>query len=53
MTSSDIEPLFTNIPLEKTINTCTDKLFQNKPKIINLTKESFPALLIVAILNSS
>ena len=28
MSSFDTEPLFTNIPLEETINICVDKLFQ-------------------------
>ena len=33
MTSFDIESLFTNIPLEKTINICDDKLFENNTKV--------------------
>ena len=33
MTSFDIETLFTNIPLEKTINICDDKLFENNTKV--------------------
>ena len=41
MTSFDIESLFTNIPLEETINVCVDKLFENNTKVNNLTKESF------------
>ena len=41
MTSFDIEPLFTNIPLDETINICADKLFKNKTKVNSLTKESF------------
>ena len=32
MTSFDIESLFTNIPLEETINICVDKLFENNTK---------------------
>ena len=41
MTSFDIESLFTNIPLEETINVCVDKLFEKNTKVNNLTKESF------------
>ena len=33
MTSFDIESLFTNIPLEKTINICDDKRFENNTKV--------------------
>ena len=35
MTSFDIESLFTNIPLEETINICVDKLFENNTKVNN------------------
>ena len=41
MTSFDIESLFTNIPLEETINIHVNKLFENNTKVNNLTKESF------------
>ena len=47
MTSFDIESLFTNIPLEETMNICVDKLF-----VSNLTKESFRSLLELATLDS-
>ena len=52
MTSFDIDSLFTNIPLEKTINICVDKLFENNTKVNNLTKESFRSLLELATLDS-
>ena len=39
MTSFDIESLFTNIPLEETINICVDRLLENNTKVNNLTKE--------------
>ena len=52
MTSFDIEPLFTNIPLEETINICVDKPFHNKTKINNLSKETFKSLLELATLDS-
>ena len=45
MTSFDIDSLFTNIPLEEAINIDTEKDFQNKTKVNNLTKESFRFLL--------
>ena len=45
LTSFDIEPLFTKIPWEETINICADKLIENKTKVNNLTKESFRTLL--------
>ena len=52
MTSFDIESLFTNIPLEETINICVDKLFENNTKVNNLTKESFQSLDSFFIFNS-
>ena len=52
MTSFDIESLSTNIPLEETISICVDKLFENKTKVNNLTKESFQTLLELATLDS-
>ena len=52
LTSFDIESLFTNIPLDETINICVDKPFENKTKIINVTKESFRSLLELATLDS-
>ena len=52
MTSFDIESLFTNIPLEETINICVDRLFENNTKVNNLTKESFRSLLELATLDS-
>ena len=41
MNSFRIEPVFTNIPLEETINICVYKLFENYTKVSNLTKASF------------
>ena len=46
ITSFDIESLFTNIPLEGTMNICVDKL-----KVSDLTKESFQTLLELATLD--
>ena len=44
--------LFTNIPVEETINICVDKLIENKTKVNNLFKESFRPLLELATLDS-
>ena len=52
MTSFDMKSLFTNIPLEETINICIDKLFQNKMKVNNLPKKSFRSLLELPTLDS-
>ena len=51
ITSFDIESQFTNIPLEGTMNICVDKLFENKTKVSDLTKESFQTLLELATLD--
>ena len=51
ITSFDTESLFTNIPLEGTMNICVDKLFENKTKVSDLTKESFQTLLELATLD--
>ena len=51
ITSFDIESLFTNIPLEGIMNICVDKLFENKTKVSDLTKESFQTLLELATLD--
>ena len=52
MTSFDIESLFTNIPLQQTINICVVKIFENNTNVINLTKESCRSSLELAILDS-
>ena len=53
MISFYIEMLFTNIPLEATINICVDELFENKTnKVNNLTKEYFSSLLKLTTLDS-
>ena len=53
MISFHIEMLFTNIPLDATINICDDELFENKTnKVNNLTKEYFSSLLKLTTLDS-
>ena len=39
MASLDVKSLFTNIPLEGTIENCVNDLFFDKSKIDNLTKQ--------------
>ena len=51
MTSFDIESLFTDNPLEETIKICVEKLFQNKTKVNNLTKECFQSFLELVTLD--
>ena len=38
MESLDIDSLFTNIPLEETIDICTNRLFENTEKVEGLSK---------------
>ena len=45
MASFDIESLFTNIPLQKTIDLCVENLFQDRTLVDNLSKDSFRELL--------
>ena len=48
MASLDVEGLFTNIPLEETIDICTNLLFSDKDKAHGLEKEEFRTLLTLA-----
>ena len=48
MGSLDVDSLFTNIPLEETIDICTNKLFENMKKIEGLSKIEFKELLSLA-----
>ena len=45
MASFDIKSLFTNIPLQETINLCVENLFQDRTHVDNLSKDSFRELL--------
>ena len=45
MASFDIESLFTNIPLQETIDLCVENLFQDRTHIDNLSKDSFRELI--------
>ena len=46
--SFDIVSLFTNIPLDETMNICIDKVFQNRDKVDNLSRRQFKKLLLIA-----
>ena len=48
MESLDVDPLFTNIPLEETIDICTNTLFENTEKVEGLSKIEFEELLSLA-----
>ena len=45
MASFDVESLFTNIPLQETIDLCVENLFQDRAHVDNLSKDSFRELL--------
>ena len=45
MASFDIESLFTNMPLQETIDLCVENLFQDRTHVDNLLKDSFRELL--------
>ena len=52
MASSDVEALFTNIPLQGTIGLCVQKLFERKNYIDGLSKDSFCEMLTVTMTES-
>ena len=49
MASFDVSSLFTNIPLQETIDICLDKLFQNCNKVQNLSRRQPTKLLNIAL----
>ena len=48
MASFDVVSLFTNIPLEETINICLDKLYANTDKVNNITRTNLKKLITMA-----
>ena len=52
MVSFDVESLFTNIPLDETINICTDRVYHRKKKVKGLLKRHFKQLLTYATKSS-
>ena len=52
MTSFNIDSLFTNLPLQETIELCVENLFRDKTPVNNLSKDLFHELLIRTISKS-
>ena len=52
MASLDVESLFTNIPLQETINISRDSLFSNEAKINNFNRNNFEKLFRMALQNN-
>ncbi|XP_057302827.1 uncharacterized protein LOC130636990 [Hydractinia symbiolongicarpus] len=52
MASLDVDSLFTNIPLQETIDICTDSLFSETDPVGNFCKSDFRKLLSLATENS-
>ena len=52
MTSFDVENLFTNIPLQETIQICLDSLFRENPTFLGFTKALFRSFLELAVNNT-
>ena len=52
MASFDVKSLFTNIPLQETIDLCVEKLFEDKNYIDGLSKDSFREMLTVTMTES-
>ena len=50
--SFDIESLFTNIPLQETIDLCVENLFQDRTHVDNLSKESSRELITKTVSES-
>ena len=52
MASLDVDSLFTNIPLEETINICVNGLFNNTDTVEGLSRRDFKELLTLAVSES-
>ena len=52
MASFHAESLFTNIPLQETIDFCVDRLFNANPNIDNFTKTDFHELFTITLSES-
>ena len=52
MASFDVENLFTNVPLNETIDICVDKIFENNSSFLGLNLASFKKLLSLAVQNT-
>ena len=49
MASCDIQSLFTNIPLDETIEICVDMVFEKRKKLKGMLKHHFKKLLILSV----
>ena len=52
LASFDVESLFTNIPLQETIDLCVQKLLEDKNYIDGLSKDTFRKMLTVIMTES-
>ena len=52
MTLFDIQSLFTNIPLDETIDICVETIYKNKKEIKGLLKQEFRKLLTFSVISS-
>ena len=52
MASLDVDSLFTNIPLEETLNICVNSLFSNTDTVEGLSRRDFKNLLTLAVSES-
>ena len=48
MASLDVDSLYTNIPIEETIDSCVDNLYSDNEDLLNITKHDFRNLLNIA-----
>ena len=51
MISFDVKPLFTNVPLEETINIALDRIYHRKEINISISKNSMRNLLLLCTKN--
>ena len=49
MASFDIPSLFTNIPLDETVDLCTNNIFNDTPQVFGMDKPQFHKLLSLAV----
>ena len=52
MSGLDVEPLFTNIPLEEILSVCSDSFFSYDAKVNNINRIDFEKLSRAALRNS-
>ena len=52
MASFDVQSLFTNIPLDETINICVDMIYNKRKKVKGMLKRHFRQLLTVSVKSS-